>query len=83
MSAKKHYTVCDGKTTLILEPAVEGGYIVTSPLDPSLITEAENIEKAFEVAYDAVQALKASRTKLLKRLRTMELAERWAEGGKA
>lgn len=76
MSAKKTYTVCDGKMTLILEPAEEGGFIVTSPLDPSLITEAETVEEAFEMAYDAAQALKASRTKLLKRLRTMELAGR-------
>lgn len=76
MPAKKTYTVCDGKMTLILEPAEEGGFIVTSPLDPSLITEAETVEEAFEMAYDAAQALKASRTKLLKRLRTMELANR-------
>ena len=76
MPAKKTYTVCDGRMTLILEPAEEGGFIVTSPLDPSLITEAETVEEAFEMAYDAVEVLKASRTKLLKRLRTMELAKR-------
>lgn len=83
MAAKKTDTVCDGRMTLMLEPAEEGGFIVTSPLDPALIKEAETVEEAFEMAYDAAQALKASRTTLLKRLRTMGLAEPWAEGGQA
>jgi hypothetical protein len=34
----KRYTVSDGKLVLTLEPAEEGGYLVTSPLDPELIT---------------------------------------------
>ena len=40
---RKRYTVSDGKLVLRLEAAEEGGYIVTSPLDPELITEAESI----------------------------------------
>lgn len=76
MPAKKTYTVCDGRMTLSLEPAEEGGFIVTSPLDPSLITEAENIEGAFEMAYDATQALKASRAKFVKQLKSMQFAAR-------
>jgi predicted RNase H-like HicB family nuclease len=67
MPTKRHYTVCDGRMTLTLEPAEEGGFVVTSPMDPALITQAENIEEAFEMAYDAARALKASRAKLLKR----------------
>ena len=62
------YTVSDGKLVLTLEPAEEGGYIVTSPLDPELITEAETIEEAFANARDAAQALKQARTKLFRRL---------------
>jgi predicted RNase H-like HicB family nuclease len=46
---------------LTLEPAEEGGYLVTSPLDPELLTEAETLEEAFEMAYDAAALLKASR----------------------
>jgi predicted RNase H-like HicB family nuclease len=42
--------------------------VVTSPLDPELITEAETIEEAFANARDAAQALKQSRAKLLRRL---------------
>jgi antitoxin HicB len=64
----KHYTVSDGKLVLTLEAAEEGGYVVTSPLDPELITEAETIEEAFANARDAAQALKRSRVKLLRRL---------------
>jgi antitoxin HicB len=62
------YTISDGKLVLVLEPAEEGGYVVTSPLDPELITEAESVEQAFANARDAAQALKQSRAKLLRRL---------------
>ena len=37
----KRYTVSDGKLVLNLEEAEEGGYVVTSPLNPELITQAE------------------------------------------
>lgn len=63
------YTVSDGKMVLTLEPAEEGGYVVTSPFDPELITEAETVEEAFEMAYDAAQMLKDAR-KLLRRVAT-------------
>ena len=62
------FTVSDGKLVLSLQPAEEGGYVVTSPLDPELITEAETLEEAFDNARDAAKALKESRAKLLKRL---------------
>jgi antitoxin HicB len=66
---KRRYTVSDGRLVLILEEAEEGGYIVTSPLDPELITEAETIGEAFENARDALRALSQSRAKLLRKLR--------------
>jgi antitoxin HicB len=62
------YTVSDGKLVLNLEAAEEGGYIVTSPLDPELITEAETVEEAFANARDAARSLKQSRAKLMRRL---------------
>ncbi len=58
----------DGKIVLILQEAEEGGYVVTSPLDPQLITEAETVKEAFENARDALAALVASRRKLIRRL---------------
>ena len=64
----KRYTATDGKLVLILEEAEEGGYIVTSPLNPELITEAETLEEAFANARDAAKALKQSRARLMRRL---------------
>jgi len=65
---RTRYTVSDGKLVLTLEAAEEGGYIVTSPLDPELITQAETLEEAFDNARDAAQALKQARRKLVRRL---------------
>ena len=53
---------------LILEAAEEGGFIVTSPLDPELITQAETLTEAFENARDAADALNESRKKLVQQL---------------
>lgn len=64
----KHYTVSDGKLMLTLEEAEEGGYVVTSPLDPELITEAETVHEAFANARDALKALAQSRAKLFRKL---------------
>lgn len=58
------YTVTDGKMVLVLEVAEEGGYTVTSPFVQGLVTEAETLEEAFEMARDAAAALKAARAKL-------------------
>ena len=66
----KRYTVSDGKLMLYLEEAEEGGYVVTSPIDPELITEAETITEAFANARDAAKALKQSRARLMRNLTT-------------
>ena len=65
---RKRYAVSDGELLLNLEEAAEGGYIVTSPLDPELITQAETLGEAFENARDAAKALKQSRARLMRRL---------------
>ena len=65
--ATKQYTVSDGKLVLVLSEAEEGGYVVTSPLDPELITEAETVSEAFANARDALKALRAARAKLWRR----------------
>jgi predicted RNase H-like HicB family nuclease len=51
---------------LTLEEAEEGGYTVTSPLDPALVTEAETISEAFANARDALRELVRARAKLLR-----------------
>ncbi len=68
MTIRKTLTVSDGEFVLTLEPAEEGGFIVTSPLDPELITEADSLEEAFVNAADAANALNESRKKLAKQL---------------
>lgn len=65
---RPRYMVSNGKLVLNLEAAEEGGYVVTSPLDPALITQAETLEEAFANARDAAQALKQASRKLLRRL---------------
>ena len=52
----KHYTVSNGELVLFLWPAEEGGYNVTSPLNPGLITQAGTVEEAFAMARDAYGA---------------------------
>lgn len=64
----KSYTVSDGKLVLTLTEAEEGGYVVRSPLDPELITEAETVSEAFENARDALRSLRRSRVKLFKQV---------------
>lgn len=57
----KQYTVSDGKLMLILTEAAEGGFVVTCPLDPQLITQGETLQEAFLMAYDALDCLRESR----------------------
>jgi len=45
------------KLPLILDPQSEGGYVVTCPLLPELITEGDNIQDALKNANDALAAI--------------------------
>lgn len=65
---RKTYTVSDGNLVLVLTEAEEGGYVVHTPLDPEMITEAQTISEAFENARDALKSLRRSRVKLFKQL---------------
>lgn len=53
--------VPDGKMTLTLEVAEDGGYFVSSLFDPEIITQAETVEEAFEMARDVVAFYKQIR----------------------
>jgi antitoxin HicB len=48
------FIVTDGNLVLRLEPAEEGGYVVTSPFNPDVLTQAETLEEAFENARDVI-----------------------------
>lgn len=45
------------KLPLVLEPQPEGGYTVTCPLLPELITEGDSIQNAIANANDALGAV--------------------------
>lgn len=51
------FTVNDGKLILQLEACEEGGFSVTSPMDPELITQGETLEECFEMACDCATLL--------------------------
>lgn len=42
--------------TVLFEPAEEGGYVVTCPALPGLVTEGNTLEEAREMAKDAIRA---------------------------
>ncbi len=45
------------KLPLVLDPQPEGGYVVTCPLLPELITEGEDAQEALQNANDALAAI--------------------------
>jgi antitoxin HicB len=67
----KSYTVSDGKLVLVLREAPEGGYVVTSPLDPEMITEGDTVAEAFSNARDAIKSLRQARVKLFRKMARM------------
>ncbi len=42
--------------TVFFEPAAEGGYIVTCPALPGLVTEGDSLREARSMAQDAIRA---------------------------
>ena len=49
--------------TVLFEPAEEGGYVVTCPALPGLVTEGDTLDEAREMALDAIRAYLESRHK--------------------
>jgi antitoxin HicB len=45
------------KIPLILEPQSEGGFTVTCPILPELVTEGDTVEEVFVNVQDALQAV--------------------------
>lgn len=50
MEANGRYTF-----TMLFEPAEEGGYVVTCPALPGLVTEGDTMEEARQMAEDALR----------------------------
>lgn len=57
----KTLTINDGTLVITLEEAEEGGFLVTSPMDPALITQGETIEDCLMMAHDAWNLLREYR----------------------
>ena len=45
------------KVPLVLEPQKEGGWTVTSPVLPELVTEVDNLDHLDEVVRDAISGV--------------------------
>ena len=48
----------DYKIPLVLTPQPEGGYTVTSPLLPELVTEGDSLDESLENVKDAFKAVR-------------------------
>ncbi len=61
----EQYTVSigKGKLVVVISRAKEGGYVVTSPFDPELLTQSETIDEAIAMAKDAHKTLTEARAK--------------------
>ncbi len=51
----KEVTQEERSFTLLFEPAAEGGYVVTCPALPGLVTEGDTLEESREMAKDAIR----------------------------
>jgi antitoxin HicB len=52
----KDMTTKEFNYTVIFEPAEEGGYVVTCPALPGLVTEGDTLEEAHVMVEDAIRA---------------------------
>ena len=63
----------DYKVPLLLTPQAEGGYTVTSPLLPELVTEGDSLSEALDNVKDALAAVIEIYQDLGRRLPQIEL----------
>src|SRR5713226_441858 len=55
MNRRDVVTVHQYRYTVLFEPAEEGGYVVTCPSLPGLVTEGDTLEEARDMAEDALR----------------------------
>jgi antitoxin HicB len=55
-NSKKQETSSEYSFTVFFEPAAEGGYVVTCPALPGLVTEGDTLAEARRMARDAIRA---------------------------
>lgn len=54
-SKQEESAVSEYHYTVLFEPAEEGGYVVTCPALPGLVTEGDTLEEARAMAQDAIR----------------------------
>jgi antitoxin HicB len=52
----KQETAAEYSHTVLFEPAAEGGYVVTCPALPGLVSEGDTLAEARKMARDAIRA---------------------------
>lgn len=67
MEANGRYTF-----TMLFEPAEEGGFVVTCPALPGLVTEGETLEEARLMAEDALRVISRACAKMVCRFHRIE-----------
>jgi antitoxin HicB len=55
LSISKREAVAEYDFTVFFEPAAEGGYVVTCPALPGLVTEGDSLADARRMARDAIR----------------------------
>ncbi len=55
MARKEAVNATEYTFTAVFEPAVEGGYVMTFPAIPGLVTEGDTLEEARAMAADAIR----------------------------
>ena len=55
MNRREFVTSHQYRYTVLFEPAEEGGYVVTCPSLPGLVTEGDTLEEARAMAKDAIR----------------------------
>ena len=55
-NSAKQETSSEYSFTVLFEPAAEGGYVVTCPALPGLVTEGDTLAEARKMARDAIRA---------------------------
>jgi predicted RNase H-like HicB family nuclease len=56
MARSKPLTAAEYAYTILLQPEAEGGYTVTAPALPGLVTYGEDLEDARRMAAEAIEA---------------------------
>ncbi len=78
----KQYTISDGKLVIVVKESRDGGYVVSSPLDPELFTEGETIDEAIHNAHEVASLLADHSRDMAKAMRKTRKPKRLAMAGK-